>query len=187
MPRMSDAEKQKSHKRIIDAAARLFRTNGISATSVSDVMQAAGLTQGGFYRHFPSKEDLIAAAFERSADELLSKTQRATQSETRADYIATYLSLAHLKNRGQGCPFAANGAEVTRLGAGVRAEASNAIDRISSMLNGAGDPAADDGVATLALLVGTMTLARLASSDAEASRIIDAGRNAVIELDQGTD
>lgn len=186
MPRMSEAEKQKSHERIIDAAARLFRRDGISATSVSDVMQAAGLTQGGFYRHFSSKEDLVTAAFERSADELMNKTQGTTQSQKRADYIARYLSFGHVKNAGQGCPFAANGSEVTRLGDGVRSEASNAIERISSMLNGTEDPAADDGVAALALLVGTITLARLAQSDAEATRIIEAGKIAVNRLNEGT-
>ena len=186
MPRMSEAEKQKSHERIIDAAARLFRENGISATSVSDVMQAAGLTQGGFYRHFSSKEDLVAAAFERSADELLNKTKGNTARQKRADYIERYLSLAHAKNGGQGCPFAANGSEVTRLGDGVRAQASQAIERISSMLNGSEDPMADDGLATLALLVGTITLARLAQSDAEATRIVEAGKVAVNRLNEHT-
>lgn len=184
MPRMSQADKQKSHERIIDAAARLFRRDGISATSVSDVMQAAGLTQGGFYRHFSTKEDLIAAAFERSADELLSKTEGKTENQKRADYIASYLSLGHVKNAGQGCPFAANGSEVNRLGDGVRSQASNAIERISTTLNGSEDKASDDGVATLAVLVGTITLARLAQSDAEATRIVEAGKVAINRLDE---
>lgn len=186
MPRMSEAEKQKSHERIIDAAARLFRRDGISATSVSDVMQAAGLTQGGFYRHFSSKEELVATTIERSAEELLDRTKGATQSQTRAEYIARYLSLAHVKNGGQGCPLAANGSEVTRLGVGVRTEASNAIDRVSSVLNDTGDPQSDDGLATLALLVGTITLARMVQSDAEATRIVEAGRARLQRLSDET-
>ncbi|WP_300063146.1 TetR/AcrR family transcriptional regulator [uncultured Roseobacter sp.] len=181
---MSEAEKQKSHERIIDAAARLFREDGISATSVSDVMQAAGLTQGGFYRHFSSKEDLVATAFERSADELLNKAEGGTAGEKRADYIARYLSLSHVKNAGQGCPFAASGSEVTRLGDGVRSEASDAIERISAMLDSSEDKTADDGVATLALLVGTITLARLAQSDAEATQIVEAGKVAINRLNE---
>lgn len=186
MPRMSEADKRKSHERIIDAAAHLFRSDGIGATSVSDVMQAAGLTQGGFYRHFSSKEALVAAAFERSANELLNKTRGKTERQKRADFIAKYLSLAHVQNAGQGCPFAANGAEVTRLGEGVRSEAADAIGRISSMLGGAEKPGDDDGIATLALLVGTITLARLAQSDADATRIIEVGRDAVRRLDPAT-
>lgn len=182
MPRMSEAEKQKSHERIIDAAARLFRENGISATSVSDVMQAAGLTQGGFYRHFASKEDLVAAAFERSADELLYRAEGRTAGEKREDYIAKYLSTGHVADPGQGCPFAANGSEVTRLRDCVRSEASDAIKRISAMLNSTKDKTADDGVATLALLVGTITLARLAQSDAEATQIVEAGKVAINRL-----
>lgn len=186
MPRVSEAEKRKSHERIIDAAARLFRSDGIGPTSVADVMQAAGMTQGGFYRHFSSKEELVAAAFGRSAEELTNGTQGEIRSRQRADYIERYLSLAHVKNSGQGCPFAAYGSEAARLGAGVGAEAAAAMDRISFMLNGSGDPVADDGVATLALLVGTITLARLAQSDADATRIIEAGRIAVERLNEGT-
>ncbi|AVL51577.1 TetR/AcrR family transcriptional regulator [Roseobacter denitrificans] len=186
MPRMSQADKQKSHERILDAAARLFRRDGISATSVSDVMQAAGLTQGGFYRHFSSKEDLVAAAFERSAEELLTRTKGKTESQKRADYIARYLSLSHVKNAGQGCPFAANGSEVTKLGDGLRSQACQAIKRISTMLNASEDKTAGDGVATLALLVGTITLARLAQSDAEATQIVEAGKVAVDRLSNKT-
>ncbi|MGB0904935.1 MAG: TetR family transcriptional regulator, partial [Mangrovicoccus sp.] len=63
MARQSKAEKQKSHARILEAAAQVFREKGIEATSLADVMTAAGLTHGGFYRHFASKEALVAAAF----------------------------------------------------------------------------------------------------------------------------
>lgn len=60
--------KKKSRKRILDAAARLIRENGVEATSVADVMTAAGMTHGGFYRHFANKDELVRAAFQEAVD-----------------------------------------------------------------------------------------------------------------------
>ena len=115
MPRMSEAEKRKSHDRILDAASRLFRERGIEATSVSDVMKAAGLTHGGFYRHFGSKEELVGAAFRAAVEEVQSELRAARQR-----YLALYLSTEHLCDRAHGCPLAALGAEVARLDGDVR-------------------------------------------------------------------
>ena len=84
MPRMSEAEKQRSHSRIVDAAARLFRKRGIEATSVADVMKAAGMTHGGFYRHFASKADLVAAAFQHAVDDVVAKVEQADSPAGRA-------------------------------------------------------------------------------------------------------
>ena len=118
MPRMSAAEKQKSHERILDAAARLFRERGIEATSVADVMKAAGLTHGGFYKHFPSKQALVAEAFRRAAEGLLSGAEaeaapgRPARAEPRARYVARYLSGEHVSDAGHGCPIAALGADL---------------------------------------------------------------------------
>ncbi|MEL6618022.1 MAG: helix-turn-helix domain-containing protein, partial [Pseudomonadota bacterium] len=77
MPKMSADEKRQSHERILKAASRLFRERGIEATSVADVMKAAGLTHGGFYRHFSSKDALVAAAFGHAVDEVLSAVEAA--------------------------------------------------------------------------------------------------------------
>jgi AcrR family transcriptional regulator len=81
MPRVSNEEKQRNHNKIVDAAARLFRENGIEMTSVADVMKAAGLTHGGFYRHFGSKEDLISAALDRAVDDVLKEGEEAPEGQ----------------------------------------------------------------------------------------------------------
>lgn len=180
MPRMSEAEKQKSHKRILDAASQLFRERGIEATSVSDVMKAAGLTHGGFYRHFDSKEALVSAAFKTAVDDVLKSVETAPPGQqhlaARADYIARYLSDAHIEDRGQGCPLAALGTELARQDGPVNEAAWNAVDRMAQALGTDDAPAMDRGYAMMALLLGTVTLARLAGSRAEAQSILDAGK-----------
>ncbi|MDW3224329.1 MAG: TetR/AcrR family transcriptional regulator [Paracoccaceae bacterium] len=180
---MSEAEKQKSHARIINAAARLFRNEGVGATSISDVMQAAGLTHGGFYRHFPSKEALIEAAFSKAVDDLLAEWETAEtehqKEQAREDYLSRYLSLGHAQNAGSGCPVATMGAELATHGKTTKAETSKAIERTSRVLDPRGNVATDQGIATMATLVGTITLARLANSEDEAEKIIEAGKQGV--------
>lgn len=186
MPRMSEAEKRKSHKRILDEAARIFRERGAESTSVSDVMQAAGLTHGGFYRHFKSKDDLVAAAFKNAVDDVLAEMENAGSAEEKAaareSYIDTYLSPCHVENRGEGCPLAALAGELSRGEEMVRQEGYAAIDRVSRLLSQEDEPA--QGIAMLALMLGTVTLARLADSRKTAQSVLDAGQKGV-DLIQG--
>lgn len=183
MPRMSEAEKQRSHSRILDAAARLFRENGIETTSVSDVMTAAGMTHGGFYRHFASKEELIQAAFTHAVGGVVSSMEsedtRDEQDQSRRDYIATYLSQEHVQNRGLGCPLAAMGAELTRIGGSPKQAGAQATTRMAALLEDRSTSHADQGLAAMALLLGTITLARLVGSEDEAERTLDAGRTGI--------
>ena len=188
MPRMSADEKQKSHERILQAASRLFRERGIEATSVADVMKAAGLTHGGFYRHFASKEALVAAAFSHAVDEVLSEVEAAPSGPDQASaldhYIARYLSAEHVADRGQGCPLAAMGAEIARLDGAAEAEASDAVERMARLLAADEPGATDKGVATMALLLGTVTLARLAKNRELADRVLDAGKRGTALIEQ---
>ncbi len=188
MPRMSAAEKQKSHERILEAAARLMRERGIEATSVADVMQAAGLTHGGFYKHFPSKRALVAEAFRHAAEALLGEAEAApggpARAEARARYVARYLSGQHMRDAGHGCPIAALGADLARDEGAARSEATRALERMAAIL-GPDTPGKDDsGLALTALLVGTVTLARLAEKPDLSARILEAGRRAADMLDR---
>lgn len=183
MPRMSEAEKQRSHNRILDAAAQLFRERGVEATSVADVMKAAGMTHGGFYRHFESKEDLIAAAFRHAVDDVVSGMEREEASEgqerERQDYIAKYLSQAHVQDSRHGCPLAAMGTELARTQGASRHAGAQASDRMAALLRDTSETGSDQGSATMALLMGTITLARLAGTEEEADRALEAGRTAI--------
>lgn len=178
MPRMSEAEKRKSHKKILEAASRMLRAQGTEATSVSDVMQAAGLTHGGFYRHFKSKDELVVEAFRTAVDDVLNDMEEtsddAAQVIARRDYVDTYLSMAHVRNRAEGCPLAALASDLGRGDKDGRREGVAAIDRVSELLKTGGVQA--QGTALLALLVGTVTLARLAETDTVAESILEAGQ-----------
>ncbi|WP_157738940.1 TetR/AcrR family transcriptional regulator [Labrenzia sp. VG12] len=183
---MSEAEKQKSHNKILEAAARMLRAGGTDATSVSDVMQAAGLTHGGFYRHFKSKDELVSAAFRKAVDDVLTEMERATddaeKTRARRDYIDTYLSKCHVDNRGDGCPLAALANDLSRGEEVARREGVAAVDRVSALLK-TGDAAAQ-GTALLALMVGTVTLARLAEAAGKSESILEAGRTAAELLER---
>ncbi|MEW9922109.1 TetR/AcrR family transcriptional regulator [Marimonas sp. MJW-29] len=180
---MSEAEKRKSHDRILDAAADLLREKGIETTSVSEVMQAAGMTHGGFYRHFPGKDDLVAAAFERAVDKVVSEMETAeTDAEkqaARARYIDTYLSPRHVGDLRHGCPMAALGSELVRQDNGTAAQTAKAIDRVTALLQR--DAADDSADAQLALLVGAVTLARLTRDEKRAAAILRSARSALLD------
>lgn len=180
LPRMSEAEKQRSHSRILDAAGQLFRERGIESTSVADVMKAAGMTHGGFYRHFASKDDLVAAAFRHAVDEIVSEMEQQTtqngQDDKREKYIETYLSEAHVNNRAQGCPLAAMGAELARLDGRPRKQGAEAASRMAALLQTAAASNTEQGQAMMSLLLGTITLARLAETDVTAGKALEAGR-----------
>ena len=186
MPRMSEAEKKRSHNRILDAAAQLFRERGVEATSVADVMKAAGMTHGGFYRHFVSKEDLIATAFRHAIDDVVSGMEREESSEGRGkerqDYIAKYLSPAHVQDSRHGCPLAAMGTELARTKGASRYAGAQASDRMAALLRDTPETGSDQGLAAMALLMGTITLARLAGTEEEADRALEAGRTAIVLL-----
>lgn len=183
MPRMSEAEKQRSHGRILDAAALMFREHGIEGTSVADIMKAAGMTHGGFYRHFASKEELVAAAFNHAVDSVVSDMERETTSEAqkrdREAYIETYLSLAHVEDLGRGCPLAAMGTELARAGGAPAQAGANATARLADLLRYDLESRTDQGLAAMALLIGTVTLARLTDTKRDAERTLKAGRTGI--------
>lgn len=187
MPRMSEAEKAKSRQRILDAAAATVRREGVEATSVGDVMKAAGLTHGGFYRHFASKEDLIAAAIEHATEGVLA--DRETKSlqaprEAALDYVADYLSDDHLHHRETGCPLAAIAGEAIREDGPIREAGIRAARRTARLLSGESDngregSGADIGYVNLSILIGSIVLARLSKDDSEADDILRAAQKAI--------
>src|SRR2546427_7474772 len=117
--RYPPGHKQRTHQRILDTAAGLFRKRGYAATGVDAVMTSAGLTAGGFYAHFRSKQALLAEAlelaFQRSRDHWRSRLQgREGPAWVRA-HITSYLSQEHRDAAEHGCPMPALGAEIARL------------------------------------------------------------------------
>lgn len=186
MARASKVEKAASRARILDAAARLYRENGISATSVGDVMNAAGMTHGGFYRHFSSKEELVAAAIDKASLEFAGALESRIESEgaTKAisDYVDTYLSEQHVESPGAGCPLAALSQEAGRGAQVYRDAVAGATQRIAGLLergvNKTGSNGHETATGLLATLVGTVVLARSTEEESTRREILRAGRSA---------
>ena len=187
MPRVSAAEKERSHNRIIDEASRLLRSGELETTSVSDVMNSAGQTHGGFYRHFKSKDALVGAAFHFATQDV---TRALRVAETQAerlkaldDYINTYLSVEHVNDLSNGCPLAALSGEAARTDGAARQSAGEALETTTQLIAraiGGEKPAAMSKANTIAcLLVGTISLARVAASEDNRDQLLKDAKNAV--------
>lgn len=176
--RVSREEMEKSHTRIVDGAARLLRERGIESTSVADVMNDAGLTHGGFYRHFKTKDELLAAAVEKAFADLTAALEARFDKFGRdgavADYHADYLSKPHLDQPGKGCPIAALAGDVARAPVALKAVFGAGVKRlIAKLAEGVRGPAQDrqaKAARRLAMLVGAVMIAR--ASDPEAARTV---------------
>ena len=137
--RVSQAEKEKSRTRIIDSAARLLRERGVEGASVADVMSDAGLTHGGFYRHFDTKEAMVCAALDSAFDQMIERLDPpdrlpagANPRDDLAEFEQNYLSDAHVAAPGRGCPIAAMAGDVGRTGDDVRWTFARGVRRIVS-------------------------------------------------------
>lgn len=166
--RMSREAMAGHHREIVETAARLFRERGIKGTSVADVMNAAGLTHGGFYRHFESKDALVAEAVQSINDSRIAgfeaKADKTSEADAVEDFVAKYLSRGHVDNPGVGCPVAAFGVEAARETAEVRRAFANGaqrtIDKLSGGLRGSPAERRTKAIQMFASLVGAVVIAR---------------------------
>ena len=161
--------KERTRALLLAEAAAAIRSEGPDRVAVSRIMAAAGLTHGGFYAHFPSKDDLIAQAvtymFDAAYSVFLSATEGRTPADALANYIDVYLSPSKRDDRAHGCPFAALGGDSPNFPEGARACFEEGITRIVEGIRrlieqlGAKDAEAL-AYSTLAELTGALTLAR---------------------------
>ncbi len=157
----SRGQVEQNRRIILKAAGRLFRQRGFDAVTVSDVMQAAGLTHGGFYGYFKSKDDLIAATLVQLF------TPSAGDGAERAVSAAAYLTPSHRDDCAGGCPVAALGADVTRQSPQARAKMTAAlrgtIERRTRRAPGENFAARRQAaIGSWSAMVGAMILARMA-------------------------
>ncbi len=179
--RQSRDAKAETHEAIVAEASRLFRGRGVEGTSVADVMQAAKKTHGGFYRHFDSKEALLAAALDSAFADMLAGMidgfSRCPRAEALARFIDHYLSDAMVADVAGGCPIAALSGDVMRgpeavqqvFGAGVR----RVIETIAETLDGPADQRLRRAAQTLAMAAGAVMIARASDPDT-AALVLDA-------------
>lgn len=172
--------------RILEISSALFRERGFEAVTIDDVMKAAGLTRGGFYGHFSSKEDLIAKALTHTLGSRMPYSAPIDTDSIKA-HVAKYLSLEHRDDPGAGCHFASLGIETPRQTADTQAVMTAALEnRLDWLINIAPGPETDDrrraSIATFAAMVGALVLSRMTSNAELSEEIIEATR-AWIEAD----
>jgi TetR/AcrR family transcriptional repressor of nem operon len=176
--RVSREQAAENRQRIVQTAARMFREHGFDGVGVDAIMNGAGLTHGGFYGHFRSKDDLAAEAVTRALARGVEKQSRYTKLN---DLVSGYLSERHRDDRANGCAIAALGADIVRQGEGVRGALTTyvreQIDRFTSLLrNGAAASRRRRAITTLAGMVGALTLARAVDDPALSEEILTVAR-----------
>jgi TetR/AcrR family transcriptional regulator, transcriptional repressor for nem operon len=182
--RKSKAETAKTRQRIVDVAAQAFRSNGVAATGVAEIMAAAGLTHGGFYRHFGSKDQLLAEACSAGLDSMVRSYRRASESgrETFVKHLQGSLTPAYRDHREGGCPLVAMGSELARADDATRRGASRGfqdlVDEIAGWLPARpGREVRDEAIAVLTGMIGAVTMSRVVGDARLSARILRAGRD----------
>lgn len=178
--------KSKVRQRIVSAAAKTLRRGGLEGPSVPDLMRKAGLTHGGFYGYFRSRDELVAAAVRSAAAETAEALFRASADLTTV--LSAYLSEEHIRDPKSGCVVAALGSDGWRKGKKVRsafAEAAAGLARLVDQKLEADptvDPISDRALAMTSQMIGAVVLGRLVADPALASRILRAGRQAALAI-----
>lgn len=185
--RKSRQEAARTRARIIEAAATEFRRNGIAGTGLADIMATAGLTHGGFYRHFQSKDELVAEASTSAIESLVHLFAAALSSDGErhgwASMATGYLSPTHRDGPSGGCPFAALGSELARAAEGTRAAAtaglSTIVDLVAQHSHGIRpDVAKRRALVAFSTMVGALTLARIVTDPKLSSLLLaEAGKH----------
>jgi AcrR family transcriptional regulator len=181
-------KKQLSHQRIVDAAARAMRRGGFAGVGVADVMKEAGLTHGGFYAHFDSREALLAEALTRagqdSAADLARRAapRRAHGASPFRALIESYLADTHLGNVESGCPVAALLSEVPRQPEQLQ---HAALERMHSLIAAIRDALAEpqqkeQAIVIAATLVGALQMARALGDNAQGKSVLAAARDSLL-------
>ncbi len=163
-PGKPDGRKAETRQRILDAASALFRAHGIDGVGVDAVMHEAGLTHGGFYLHFASKEALVAEVAAASLARAAARWDQISREPDRAAALArivgSYLDPEHVAAVSQGCMLTTLGPEVARRPGsrgGITQAMSTMLDALARLL-----PGRQDAVAALSTMVGAVVLARIA-------------------------
>jgi TetR/AcrR family transcriptional repressor of nem operon len=178
-------QKERSHETILESAAQLLRERGIAGARVADVMKGAGLTVGGFYAHFSSKEDLVDEALRRTGAELRERLFSRLDEKPEADRVEVvlkrYLSAAHRDAQSMGCPLPAVVGEIGTTAAEHRAVLEEQVEALASKLENhlpkqRGAAARAVALGLVALMYGGLSLARALRGTGLSDEVIRACR-----------
>jgi TetR/AcrR family transcriptional repressor of nem operon len=178
--RRSREDKAKSRERIVEVAAARIREAGTEGPGVAEIMREAGMTHGGFYKHFGSRDELVAAALEQALREGDRRAAEVTAqaADPLAAFVDWYVSAEHVADPSTGCAVAALGADVGRgadaLRAAYRAQVERYLERLETLLGGR-----ERATVALATLVGAITVARALGEPVLAEEILRDVRGAL--------
>ncbi len=188
--RYSREHKQETHDRIVKKASVRLREKGAHGIGVADLMKEAGLTHGGFYAHFDSREALVIEAFgyamDRSMEHWRKLTSEVAPDKRLAMVADSYLSTLHRDNPGHGCSVPSLGAEIARESPKTRKAFAGKLDEMIEMMADfipevPRKAARKQAIATLASMAGTLLLARIAGTGDLSDEVLKAGKDGVLE------
>ena len=175
--RVSREQAAENREAIVHAAANLFRQNGFNGVGIDEIMAQAGLTHGGFYRNFTSKDDLAAQAVAHAAQ--TSASRQSAHASLQA-YLKTYLSPAHRDDPANGCLLAALGPDIARAGQGARQEVTHSvraqIEKFAAWIAAPRAARRQKAIATLSAMVGALILSRAVDDATLSEEILTATR-----------
>jgi len=188
MSRTPNSRKEETHERIVAAAARAIRKLGYAGVGVADVMKEAGLTHGGFYAHFDSRDALLVEALEHAGRDSSDVVRHAIEKRSAKGVSAframveTYLADRHLASLETGCPVAALGCDMPRQSEAVRKASAERVQRLIAGVRAA-LPHAPRAMANVVAgtLVGSLQLARALGDNAEGRAVLAAARKSLIQ------
>lgn len=180
--KVSREQAAQNRERVLNVAAQLYRERGFDGIGVADIMKAAGLTHGGFYGQFSSKEELMARAGERAladSNSAWSRLMEASPQDPLGAIASAYLSTRHRDHPGHGCALAALGTDVARSPAPVRHAFTqgfrNLLDVLAGIMPGRNKAAKrDKALVAYAGMVGALVLARAVDDAALSEEILQA-------------
>jgi len=187
--RYSKEHKQETHARIVKKASVRLREKGAHGIGVADLMKEAGLTHGGFYAHFDSREALVIEAFgyamDRSTERWRKIAEQTAPEKRLATIVESYLTPVHRDDPGHGCAVPTLGAEIARESAKTRkafaAKLEQMIDMMADqVLDVPRKTARKQAIAALTTMMGTLVLSRIAGNGEFSDEILTSGRDAVL-------
>ena len=184
--RKSKAETAKTRQRIVEVASEAIRSRGIEATGVAEIMAAAGLTHGGFYRHFSSKEELVREAIALCRKDFVAGTLAAADegAEAMLEHFQEYATPAHRDDLGSGCPLAANGSEIVRADVQTRHLATEGFRLIYEkaapfMRSQDGESQMETAISVMTNMIGALTMSRLVDDPKLSEKILEVTRRRI--------
>jgi TetR/AcrR family transcriptional regulator, transcriptional repressor for nem operon len=178
--RTSKEQAAQTRAAIVAAAADYIGRAGISGSSLAEMMSAAGLTHGGFYRHFQDKEQLVSEAVSAAGDKVVGTISRNMRKGGINSAVESYLSTSHRDSTTPVCPFAAVGSELRFSGKDTKAVATEVLERVIAALSAeaqGSESARRDAIAAFSTMIGAMVLARVAGRTKLSSEILGAAKD----------